>query len=369
MNKQSENKKPKNKTLKKLKQDANIMKLFIGTKNLPITNVIKYIKDNYANYVSLKAQANQQNKNILYLDDCFTFQSELPLGNKQLDIDTTAVQKKGMPLDKLIGYSFYMMTPYMFVNNNNKITSLKKTIDTMKYQIGKDVKRTDIILNGTEYNYAFFSTYQNYYETTDQYCKLLVDKILEFSSIINYDNINKILLLTCQNMFNLITDLIVIKVNEIANPESSSVFRPEKNIIITLTERKQIIEYKFTTSLVISRNGEPMNPEYPCGNCSFTFYVDLLKDTFGFSSFQLSYDIDRCGPELENAPANNNNNNDNNNNDEKSSINWKYAFPAAIGVAGIAATPFIIAALGGKRKNSRRIYRNKTKKNKNKYKF
>ncbi len=367
MNKQSENKKPKNKTLKKLKQDANIMKLFIGTKNLPITNIIKYIKDNYANYVSLKAQANQQNKNILYLDDCFTFQTELPLGNKQLDIDTTAVQKKGMPLDKLIGYSFYMMTPYMFVNNNNKITSLKKTIDNMKYQIGKDVKRTYVILNGTEYNYEFFSTYENYYETTDQYCKLLVDKILEFSSIINYDNINKILLLTCQNMFNLITDLIVIKVNEIANPETSSVFRPEKNIIITLTERKQIIEYKFTTSLIISRNGEPMNPEYPCGNCSFTFYVDLLKDTFGFSSFQLSYDIDRCGPELEDAPANNNNNN--NNDDEKSSINWKYALPAAIGVAGIASTPFIIAALGGKRKNSRRVYRNKTKKNKNKYKF
>ena len=74
-NKQSENKKPKNKTLKRLKQDTNIMELFVGTKNLPITNVIKYIKDNFANYVALKAQANQQNKNILYLDDCFTFQS------------------------------------------------------------------------------------------------------------------------------------------------------------------------------------------------------------------------------------------------------------------------------------------------------
>jgi hypothetical protein len=141
-------------------------------------------------------------------------------------------------------------------------------------------------------------------------------------------------------MFNLITDLIVIKVNEIANPESSSVFRPEKNIIITLTERKQIIEYKFTTSLVISRNGEPMNPEYPCGSCSFTFYVDLLKDTFGFSSFQLSYDINKCGPELEDAPTAT----------KESSINWKYAVPAAIGAAGIIATPFIIAALGGKRR-------------------
>lgn len=359
MNKQSGNKKPKNKTLKRLKQDTNIMELFVGTKNLPITNVIKYIKDNYANYVALKAQANQQNKNILYLDDCFTFQSEIPLGNKQLDIDTTAVQKNGMPLDKLISYSFYMMTPYMFVNNNNKITSLKKTIDTMKYQIGKDVKRIAIILNGTEYNNAFFSTYQNYYETADQYCKLLVDTVARFSNIINYDNINKILLLTCQNMFNLITDLIVIKINEIANPETSSVFRPEKNIIITLTERKQIIEYKFTTSLVISRNGEPMNPEYPCGSCSFTFYVDLLKDTFLFSSFQLSYDIDKCGPELEDSSTATAAT-------KESSINWKYAVPAAIGTAGIIATPFIIAALGGKRKR-KTMKRRKSRKNINKY--
>ena len=74
------------------------------------------------------------------------------------------------------------------------------------------------------------------------------------------------------------------------------------------------------------------------------FYVDLLKNTFGFSTFQLSYNIDNCGPTADS--------NTNNPGEEASKINvnWKYALPAAIGTAGIIATPFIIAALGGKRK-------------------
>ena len=49
----------------------------------------------------------------------------------------------------------------------------------------------------------------------------------------------------------------------------------------------------------------------------------------------------------------------------ESNVNLKYALPAAIGTAGIIATPFIIAALGGKRKKRKK---NKTIKKKNKNK-
>ena len=349
-----------NRTRKRQSQNTNVMELFIGTKNLPVTNIIKYVKDNYPNYAALKAQADQEGKNVLYLDGCFVFQKEFPMGNRQLDsINTTATQNSRMPLDKLIAYSFYMMTNYMFVDTNtNKSTSLKKTVDLIKFQIGKDVKRSNILLNGAEYSNEYFSKYEDYYQTTDQYCELLINTFKNFSKSIDYDIINKILLLTCQNIFNLITDLIVIKVNDVVSPETCSVFRPSKSITIILTEKKQTMEFNFTTSLIISRNGEPMDPEYPCGSLSFVFYVDLLKNTYGFSTFQLSYDINKCGPELES------NSNANNNSTEKSKFKWAYAIPAAIGTAGVIATPFIMAALGGKRK--RKGKKNKTVK-KNKY--
>ena len=71
-------------------------------------------------------------------------------------------------------------------------------LDLLKYQIGKDIKRTDIMLNGKEYSSAYFHKNDDYYKTADQYCQLLVDKYSKFDNTINYDNINKILCLTCQ---------------------------------------------------------------------------------------------------------------------------------------------------------------------------
>ena len=140
--------------------------------------------------------------------------------------------------------------------------------------------------------------------------------------------------------------LIIIKINEAVNPETCDVFRPSKSISITLTKDMQTVEFNFTSSLIISKDGNPMDPEYPCGEISFVFYVDLLKNTFGFSTFQLSYNINNCGP----TSNTNTNNPEEESTSNKINVNWKYALPAAIGTAGIIATPFIIAALGGKRK-------------------
>jgi hypothetical protein len=343
-----------NKTKKKLKQNKSVMKYIVGTHNLPITNFIEYLKDNYSTYLTVKEKADANNKNVVYLDDCFQFNREIPIGDKEINVNTTATQKNNFSLDKLISYSFYMLTSYLFKDNNGKPTSMKKMLELIKYQIGKDIKRTDIMLNGNEYNNSYFHKYDDYYKTADQYCQLLVDKNYKFNETINYDNINKILLLTCQNMFNLITDLIVIKVNEAVTPETCAVFRPTKSISITFTKESQIVEFNFMSSLIISKDGEPMNPEYPCGEVSFIFYVDLLKNTFGFSTFQLSYNIDNCGPK------NINDNNDTSNN-SSSNLNLKYAVPAAIGTAGLIATPFLLAAFGGKKRKKRKtIKKNKT---------
>jgi hypothetical protein len=347
-----------NKTKKRLKQDKSVMKLIVGTHNLPITNFIKYLKDNYPSYVNVKEAADANDKNVLYLDDFLQFDREIPIGDKEINVNAKAIQKNNFSLDKLISYSFYMLTNYLFKDNNGNLTSMKYMIEQLKYQVGKDIKRTNITLNEKKYNSDYFRKFDDYYRTADQYYQLFVDKNVKFSETVNYDNINKILLLTCQNMFNLITDLIVIKVNESVTPENCAVFRPDKSISITFTKEAQMLEYNFTSSLIISKDGEPMNPEYPCGEISFIFYIDLLKNTFGFSKFQLSYNINNCGPSK--------NNDNTENNSEKSNINWKYAVPAAIGTAGIIATPFIIAALGGKRKRKKRKTLNqKTKKRKN----
>ena len=180
---------------------------------------------------------------------------------------------------------------------------------------------------------------------------------------IDYNIINKIALLSCQNIFNLITDLITIKINTILAPETNTVFRPTKNIVITFTEKEQTMEFNFNSKLIISTNGI-LNPEYPCGKIIFNFFVDLKNNNFKFNNFELSYDLDKCDEHVENNNEVTNEVTNEAPNAVGSKMNLKYAMPVALGIGGIVATPFLLGALGGKKsfKTRRRIRSKKQKK-------
>ena len=75
----------------------------------------------------------------------------------------------------------------------------------------------------------------------------------KINHFINYDTANKIALLSCQNMFNLITDMVTLKINHTVSPEVSSVFKANKNAIITLTNNQQTMELYFKSELIMSK--------------------------------------------------------------------------------------------------------------------
>jgi hypothetical protein len=83
----------------------------------------------------------------------------------------------------------------------------------------------------------------------------------------------------------------------------------------------------------------------------------------------LSYNINKCGPEVENQG-----NNEGQGVEPKkdSLVKWEYAAPAGIGTAGLVATPFLLGVFGGKikrnirkTKKTKRVRKNK-RSNKNK---
>ena len=341
-----------NKTKKTYTKKAS--HFFIGTKNLPITNIIKILRKKFPQYNRQKIDADNNNTNIIYLDDLFLFKTKIQKNNTQLDLQTSAINTPRSEINNVILYSFYIMSKYMFEETNKTQTSLLQMIQFLKFQIGKDIQRQIIHINGVEYNQSYFSNDDNY-KSADQLCQLVLNEYSKYNTIVNYDTINKILLMTCQNTFTFISDLIVIKINDILSPELCSVFRPDKSISLTFSKYKQLMEFNFSCKLIISQGGEPMNPEYPCGYVSFIFYVDFLKNSFGFSKFELSYDLTKCGPEkeLDNSTDIVPNN--------TSKLNMKYIIPAAIGVASIIATPFAIAALGGKKRRNNKTKNNKTR--------
>ena len=79
-------KNPKNKTKKKppaKETNLTFYNKFKGTHLIPTTNIIQYIKDNYNQFVDVKKAADEKQKNVLYMDDCFNFEDKLNNGKEK----------------------------------------------------------------------------------------------------------------------------------------------------------------------------------------------------------------------------------------------------------------------------------------------
>jgi len=343
---------------KKINLFSYYSKNFKNTTNIPVTNIINYMKKNFNAYDNERIQKEKENKYIIDLDDCFDFKGALTPGLRQFAFDSPIDSKQDFSLDKLISYAFYSKLRSTFIDPDTKEPTNKvEYLDRLKFQIGKDIRRLDSTINSKSYPASLYNDQtKNNYDIADIYYQTLIDYFYKIKNI-NFDIINKIALLSCQNIFNLISDLITIKINYLLNPQMNTVTDVSKSVNIIIEKDVKTMQFNFDSQLIISRdweNGEGIDPEYPCGVLAFKFLIDFTNNTFKFNEFKLEYNLDNCGPPINNGMNNTNNTNNNSNN---SNGNLKYAIPAALGVGAIIATPFLLGALGGKKNNKTKIYK------------
>ena len=321
---------------------------------LPYTNILMYIKTNFNAYLDLKTKIrNEGTGKLITLDDCFNMNNMFEVGLRKYTFDSPINGNPSMVLNKLIAYSYYIKSFSMFINKS-KLDFLQ----LLKYQMGKDIRRQDRTINGKQYDSSLYiDENKSNYDIADLFYQSLIDAFSPNKQI-DYDIINKIMLLSSQNMYNLITDLISEKLSEITHPEKNSVFRPTKIENIIINNEQTTMEYVFESKIIMSRDGGMLEPEYPCGMLSFKLLFDLKADTFKFTSFKLSYNINKCGPEIEStdetAP-----------NEQKRGVaKWEYALPAGIGMAGLITAPFLLGVLGGKKRTKQKTKKKRIKRNK-----
>jgi len=310
-----------------------------NTKLIPKTNIINYIFSNYSYYLLYKKICDSINTPTLSLDNCFLFdQQDFPSGLRKNEINISIKMNPNTSLDKLISYCFYIKQPFIF----NK--TINNALDLIKYQIGKDIKRDNRSINGKLYSRVFYQVFDDNYNAADIFYENIIDYMTQINKYIDLNMVNKIALLSCQNVFGLITDMITLKLNQILKPELSSIFRPNKLINITINKTNISMELNFKSQLIISKDGGIIDPEYPCGYVDFILYIDLLNNIYELKKFILIYDIDKCGPELPDIIEENPN---------KSKFKAEYIIPTGILSAGIIATPILLATLGGKSKKNK----------------
>ena len=359
-------KKVKNKSFRK-KVSLNSVSIkyyslkYKNTHKIPQTQIINYLFLNFKNYLLHKQLCDALNTYPLNLDECFQInQDDFPIGLRKNNMQLSFKMNPKTPLDKLIAYCFYIKQPSIFQHSNSKI------LDLLKYQIGKDIGRDDRNINGKSYNQNYYIQRNmtsneniNNYGVTDTFYQNIIDYLYQINNNNNIDLniVNKFALLSCQNVYGLITDLITIQINNMLKPELNSVFRPDKYVNITIKPEELSMEFNFKTQMLITRDGEPFDPEYPCGSMEFIFYIDILNNKYEIKNFVFDYDIDKCGPEIiqnepiiEEKPT-------------KSNFKPEIVIPAAGLTAGIIATPILLATLGGKiKKRNKTIKKRKKKK-------
>ena len=334
---------------------------YYGTNLLPMTNIIQYIDANFNDYMSMKDQKTSLDLPAASFEDFFIVDEVLKRKENVADIDIQIIKQPNANLNKLLAYSLY------YSEYKNWFKSKKMDISSLKNQSGKDLSRIDILLNNVKYN----SVAENTNNTkTDKFNVELMNILSKFV-VIDFDLINKIDIAICQNIINFITDLITLLISIKIAPEKLLITKAEKNVSINLTKSQQNIVYNFKTKFYITKDGGIYDPEFTCGDMEFIFVIDLKKNTYNFSNFKCKYNADTCYQGDNSVSLQSNVSNQGNvsnviaNEENQGNSFLMYGIPAGLGV-GVIATPFLLAAFGGKNKKIKikRKQKNKTIKRK-----
>ena len=334
---------------------------YYGTNLLPMTNIIQYIDANFNDYMSMKDQKTSLDLPAASFEDFFIVDEVLKRKENVADIDIQIIKQPNANLNKLLAYSLY------YSEYKNWFKSKKMDISSLKNQSGKDLSRIDILLNNVKYNSVNENTNNI---KTDKFNVELMNILSKFV-VIDFDLINKIDIAICQNIINFITDLITLLISIKIAPEKLLITKAEKNVSINLTKSQQNIVYNFKTKFYITKDGGIYDPEFTCGDMEFIFVIDLKKNTYNFSNFKCKYNADTCYQGDNSVSLQSNVSNQGNvsnviaNEENQGNSFLMYGIPAGLGV-GVIATPFLLAAFGGKNKKIKikRKQKNKTIKRK-----
>ena len=273
-----------------------------------------------------------------------------------------------MSLDKFIAYSLLFKSFDNFENNG--INKGKLKMSAFKNQVGKDVSRVNVKINGVDLPEGIVVP-DNNYKTADNFNLYIMREMSKNELQISQNMIIKIDAIMCQDLFNFISQTISLYISNKVSPESATEVSAKKNIDIILTKEEQSIIFNFNTSLMISYN-KMYDPEYLCGKYSFKLKVDLKNNTYTLNDFNLSYNVDDCIPanEIANGIQNEMPSQSKFSQLKDNAYNLVSDNPSAVaGVAttgllsGTALALFLTGILGGKRKR-KQIKRNSSKKRK-----
>ena len=237
-------------------------------------------------------------------------------------------------LQKILETCIFLTSKSFFINNDTFYPS-NHIIKALKIQMGKDILRTNIIINGTIFNASAGEDLDNFPKITDSFYETLITYFKTNGLPVNFNQINQLCLLCCQNMSNLMSDLVIIYLNGILTPEICAVYQANRKIKIEITKTSIILSLTLQSRLIIS-DDQMLDPERSCGNLLFKIKCDILNNAFEMSKFIVNINRVTCkvGDIKDSEPS------------FKLNIPLDSSLiPTAVSTVGIVSAPFILGAI------------------------
>jgi len=258
---------------------------------LPSTEFIEYIKTLYEPFVTEQEEKRRLKQHEIELTDIFYIPPELLKPEKKDNIVAASFeQNKSMSLDKFIAYTLLFKSFSNFENDG--INKGKLKMSDFKNQVGKDVSRVNVKINGVDLPEGIVVPDENR-KTADNFNLYIMREMAKNQLLINQNMIIKIDALMCQDIFNFITQTITMYVSNKISPELAVDNAATKNIEIILTNKEQYIIFNYNARLVLTYN-QLIDADRVCGDYSFKLKVDLKNNKYTLNDFNLSYNFDDC---------------------------------------------------------------------------
>lgn len=330
---------------------SNYYTNFRNTELLPYTPIINIIENQYSNFKS-----NNSSETRISLYDLFEIEYKGSLQPiKGLFNGVNIKNRNSFSLEKLICYLIYTKSSYFLEEKSEN--SYQFNLSYLKSQIGKDIVRISLFVNKMRENiYSMkggnstpnpdtstsetynisnriqFSTPEeskeeqqeekqttpvtinnvnkekeiNYFGITDKYLELVIEndpgEMIDNEKYINYNLLNEIGILSCQNIFNLIAELIQIEINNITknllkdnylliSPTSrfdsneKLTISNEKTININIYSKEKEVSIYFDSYLYTSSEFVAV------GRISFILTCNLSLNSFQFDKLDIEYDL------------------------------------------------------------------------------
>ena len=290
-------------TTKRSKKTMNTIQYYHKFRNthfLPYTKIMKFMEKQFPEYeISYKKKQNEKTIYDLFQIDFSNSLQE----SKGVYNGVNILNNPSFSLNDLISYSIFSLSKEFFRKNDNEYTF---QTNLLKYQTGKDIRRIKLILNENVMDFrkenegGESEEEPNYYEITDKYIQLLLENY--GSENINYNLINKICMLSCQNLFNLMSDffqLLLIQITKDYLQGSTIQIAPgakedihgnptlshPKYIDVKIDKDNKTVTYHFDTFLFNFPDFERI------GRLSYVLSFHLITNRFQLESLHINYDL------------------------------------------------------------------------------